>query len=761
MEKPDTASREAEVLRERLSALSGAILRINASLDVDSVLHEVVDSARALTGARYGAIVPTNDEGNLLDFVTSGFAPDQRRALMEWSEGPMLFRHLYSLAAPLRLLDLDGYVRSLGHAPLPLPYGTFLAMPMRHCGVRVGVFFLGEKEGAFTDEDEETLVLFASQAGTAVTNARRHGDERRTRADLEALVETSPVGVLVFDVTSGLLLRVNREARRIVSGLSVPGLTLAQLASVLTCRRGDGREVTLDHLGNAETLRSEEVELSAPDGRSLRTLISATPSLSQSGEALSMVVTMQDLAPLEELERARAEFLGMVSHELRAPLTAVKGSATTVLTASRSYEPAEIQQFFRIVDDAADRMDRLIGDLLDMGRIETGTLSVNAAPMAVEVLLDRARNVFLGGRGRHPVRVDLRPDLPRVAADERRIVQVLNNLMANAARHSPESASIRLAASRKDGFVEISVADSGEGVTEDQLKHLFRKQAGGRSGLGLAICKGLVEAHGGRIRAESGGPGLGTRIAFTLPQAMETGEKPVRDHPRPTGAAGTPILVVDDDPQTTRYVRDVLSKAGYAPFVTGDPEEVPDLLARLNPPLVLMDLMLPNTDGIELMLEVAGLADRAVIFISAYGRDETIARALEAGACDYIVKPFSPTELTARVRTALRGRARPEPFTLADLVIDYERRQITVAGREVPLTPTEYELLRALSASGDRVLTYDALLRRIWPHSDGGSELVRTFVKKLRAKLGDNPASPRYVVNVRGVGYRMASSDRP
>ena len=120
-----------------------------------------------------------------------------------------------------------------------------------------------------------------------------------------------------------------------------------------------------------------------------------------------MVVTMQDLAPLEELERQRAEFLGMVSHELRAPLTSIKGSTTTVLSASPGLDPGEVRQFVRIIDEQADHMRGLIDDLLDAGRIETGTLSVSSEPVEVVGLVEQARNTFLGGGGRHAVRLDL------------------------------------------------------------------------------------------------------------------------------------------------------------------------------------------------------------------------------------------------------------------------------------------------------------------------------------------------------------------
>ena len=304
-------------------------------------------------------------------------------------------------------------------------------------------------------------------------------------------------------------------------------------------------------------------------------------------------------------------------------------------------------------------------------------------------------------------------------ADRERIVQVLNNLLANAARHSPETAPIRIAAARDGVHVAISVSDEGSGVAPERLGQLFRKYVGDGapglgSGLGLAICKGLVEAHGGRIRAESAGAGQSARFTFTLPAAGAAGDD-TRPSQAPRGKTKPMrIFVVDDDPQTLRFVRDALADAGYAPLATGDHLGLSGIIRAEKPALVLLDLMLPGTDGIELMAQVPELADLPVIFISGYGRDETIARALEAGADDYIVKPFSPTELAARVRAALRRRSDPDPFVLGDLAIDYARRRVTVAGRAVALTATEYELLRVLSQGGDRVSTYDAIRRQIW-----------------------------------------------
>ena len=757
---------------DRISRLSAAILRISTSLDLATVLEEVVESARALTGARSGVITTIDERGAIEDFVTSGLPPEERRQMVEWPDGARLFAHLRDQPAPLRVADLRGYLRSLGLAPPPWSATTLQGTPMRYRGEHLGTFFLADKDDGegFTGEDEEILVLFASQAATAIANARTYRDVERARADLAALVETSPVGVAVFDAGTGHPVSFNREARRIVEGLRTPGCPPEQLLEVITCRHADGREVSLEELPlarqleGATTMGAEEVELSVPDGRSIRTLINVTPIRSEGGEVVSVVVTLQDLAPLDELERQRAEFLGMVSHELRAPLTSIKGSTATVLGAEPVPPQAEMLQFFRIIDGQADHMRGLIANLLDAGSIEAGTLTVAPEPSNVAALVDRARNTFLSGGGRHAVLIDLPPDLPRAMADRERIVQVLNNLLSNAARHAPAPSPIRVEAAYEGGYIALSVSDEGRGVPPDRLPHLFRKRAGlaGGTGLGLAICKGLVEAHGGRIRAASGGTDQGARFTFTLPVAGAATPEPAppSGRPRPPGERGekTRVLVVDDDPQTLRYVRDVLSEAGYAPLVTGDPDGLPSVIRAEKPRLVLLDLMLPGTDGIELMKRVPELADLPVIFISGYGRDETIAKALESGAADYIVKPFSPTELVARVQAAIRSRAAPETFVHGELAVDYGQRRVSVAGRAVPLTATEFELLRILSVNGGRVVTTEALLRQVWgSRSSSDTDRVRTVVKKLRAKLGDDAAKPTYIVTEYGVGYRMAT----
>ena len=285
--------------------------------------------------------------------------------------------------------------------------------------------------------------MFAAQAALVIANARTHREERQARADLETLVNTSPVGVVVFDARTGEMASVNREALRIVDGLRQDGQTPEALIGTVTCVRSDGREVSLlelplaEALSAGETVRAEEIALRVPGGRSVSVLLNATPIYSDDERLASCVVTLQDMTPLQEQERLRAEFLAMVSHELRTPLAAVKGSVDTLLEAAGDLDPVEAAQFHRIIRDQSGQMRHLIGDLLDVARIETGALAVAPEPSDLYALVEEAVSRFLAGGEMNPLQMELAEDLPMVMADRRRVIQVMGNLLSNAAGYSP------------------------------------------------------------------------------------------------------------------------------------------------------------------------------------------------------------------------------------------------------------------------------------------------------------------------------------
>ena len=393
MTQDDRLERENLALRERLSRLTEASLRINESLEFDTVLQGVLDSVRTLTGARYGVITMLGKDGMIQEFLSSGFSADEARHLWELPDGPALFDYLCTIDEPLRVRDFHSHVRSMGlpefQPPVDVGSGMpLMAAPIRNKGEVVGIFFVGDKEGGqeFSEEDEGTLVMFATQAAMVIVNARRYRDEQRARAHLETVIDTSLVGVVVFDARTGAPTSFNREVVRIVESLQGTTLATERILDVLTIRRANGSEISLEKLpvaqalGPGETVRAEEVVLTVPDGRSVTVLINATPIRAESGEIETFVVTLQDMTPLQETERLRAEFLGMVSHELRTPLTSVKGSVATLLDPTERLNQAEMRQFLQIIDAQTDRMRALVRDLLDLARIETGALRISPDP---------------------------------------------------------------------------------------------------------------------------------------------------------------------------------------------------------------------------------------------------------------------------------------------------------------------------------------------------------------------------------------------
>ena len=742
--------------------------------------------ARTLTEARYGAVLVFDSSGRIEDFITSGITPEELRCLEVRPQGLGLLGYLNDVQRPVRLRDISSHPRSAGFPENHPPMKTFLGAPIRRRGENLGNIYLTEKAGGreFTLQDEETLVMFASQAAVAIANARTYREERRAKDDLEALLALSPVGVLIFDGKTRDLVSLNPETRRIVRGYHAPGHTMSELLGVLTFRRPDGRVMKPEELPTERVIRTgkpvraDEIIIHLPDGQAVTTVVNAAPILSEQGEVVSVVATIQDMTPVEELERMRSEFLGMVSHELRTPLATIKGSAASVLADSSSLGAAEMRHFFRIIDEQADRMRNLIGNLLDVTRIEAGILSVTPEPVQAAEVIDQARETFLLGGAGNRIEVDIPGDLPRMAADVQRIVQVLTNLLSNASKNSPDASTITVTVSREGLSLLITVADEGRGVSPERLPHLFKKfsRTDGEegvpsieaTGLGLAICKGIVDAHGGRIWAESEGPGFGARFMFTIPSVEEAAEVSPNGSGRLTAGPGRTapgrlrILAVDDERQILRHVKTTLWNAGFAPIVTADPREVEHLIDAEKPRLILLDLAMPGVDGFALMRRISNITDAPVIFLSGHSEEQVVVRALEMGAADYIVKPFSPSEMVARINSALRKGAAPaqtgplQPYELGDLSIDYEQRLVSLGGRPVRLTATEYTLLAELSTQAGRVLTYDQLLRRVWGFDyEGTPRLLQTFVKTLRRKLGDDAKSPRYIFTEFRVGYRM------
>jgi two-component system response regulator MtrA len=220
------------------------------------------------------------------------------------------------------------------------------------------------------------------------------------------------------------------------------------------------------------------------------------------------------------------------------------------------------------------------------------------------------------------------------------------------------------------------------------------------------------------------------------------------------------ILVVDDDTAISEMIGIVLKGEGYEPQFAADGAEAIDLFRSMRPDLVLLDLMLPGIDGIQVCATIRAESGVPIIMLTAKGETTDVVKGLESGADDYVVKPFNPKELVARIRTRLRP-VLPETtdaVAIGDLTIDVQGHEVRRGGEKISLTPLEFQLLLALAVKPQQVFTREMLLEQVWGyHYKADTRLVNVHVQRLRAKVEHDPDNPQIVMTVRGVGYRAGA----
>lgn len=225
------------------------------------------------------------------------------------------------------------------------------------------------------------------------------------------------------------------------------------------------------------------------------------------------------------------------------------------------------------------------------------------------------------------------------------------------------------------------------------------------------------------------------------------------------------VLVVDDEPRIVRFVRAELESAGFRVLTAFNGIAAMDTVSSETPDLVVLDVIMPGLDGFDVLRRIRASSSVPVILLTARGSDADKVRGLDLGADDYLTKPFSPDELSARVRAVLRrtssGKEAPAArLQVGDLVVDYERRRVMVHGREVQMSRTEWQLLQQLALNAGKVMLHEDLLVRTWgPEYRDDVEYLRVWVSRLRRKIEDDPARPHYLRTVPGVGYMLADND--
>jgi two-component system KDP operon response regulator KdpE len=226
-------------------------------------------------------------------------------------------------------------------------------------------------------------------------------------------------------------------------------------------------------------------------------------------------------------------------------------------------------------------------------------------------------------------------------------------------------------------------------------------------------------------------------------------------------SANPQILVIDDEVQILRALRTILSQQNYRVLASGTGKEGLALAAAAQPDILILDLGLPDMSGVEVCKELREWTELPIIVLSAHDSEAEKVAALDAGADDYLTKPFGVDELLARVRVALRHRskaagAKASPLTVGALSIDLANHIVTRGGEMVKLTATEYKLLAYLASNAGRVLTHQSILNHVWGYAEGSQmEYLRVYIRQLRQKIEENPRSPQLIVTESGVGYRF------
>ena len=535
-------SRDGQESPGRLDDLVEACLRVSESLETDVVLQRVIDDARWLTNARYGVLLAYDASGEVENTITSGDTAGEFHDVKSPPQGKGLLGYLNEVQGPLRIADIGGHPKSVGFPEGHPPMRTFLGMPIRRDGVHIGNIYLSETENGeeFTPEDEDIIARFAAHAANAISNAREFEAVKRRKTDLQALVNIAPIGVIVFDAKTGRLLVANRECQRMVDDLQLPGGSFERLPEVASFQRADGREVSFSELPTSrvmqsgEIVRAEEIIVCLPSGRSVTTLVNAAPIYSDSGDIASIVVAMQDMTPYLDDEKLRSDFLGMVSQELRTPLSAIKGSIVALTDAVESMHSPEPLQLLKIIDHQAELMRTQVNSLIDLSRINAGTLQLSLENTEVSQLVAGAVDEFRRNHAGQTIDARIPSGLPHILADKQRVDRVLRDLFAHSFRYSTEAATITVSADWQDSQVAISVSTVGECEHSTQPPELFERLRAVRlgegqesmeeGGLALSIAKGIVDAHGGRFRVVRSDDEHGVTFTLTIPVA-ETGSE--------------------------------------------------------------------------------------------------------------------------------------------------------------------------------------------------------------------------------------------
>jgi PAS domain S-box-containing protein len=485
---------------------------------------------------------------------------------------------------------------------------------------------------------------------------RQHRSIRRLNEQSDLILNTVAEGIYGLDA-EGRTRFVNEAAAR-MTGHDPRALLGRRPHDLVHHTKDDGSRYPAEECPALKAITSGEPQhvdgelYWRSDGTSFPVEFTAVPTV-EDGRVTGAVVTFRDVTERLEVQRLKDEFTSLVSHELRTPLSSIRGALGLIASGVMGDLSERGKRMVEIAASNSDRLVRLINDLLDMERMESGLATLQKRRTSTAPLVRQAVDGIRPMADEAGVGLEASPAEFPVVADPDRIVQALTNLLSNAIKFSPPKASVTVSVERSRDDVVIRVRDRGRGIPQDKLDSIFERfhqvdssdsREKGGTGLGLAICRSIVEQHGGRIWAEST-PGAGAVFSFTLPVSASAVEG---------DGHGATILVCDDDPEIVEGVSEMLRRGGYRTIGAGSGEEAVERALAERPNAILLDLVMGGVDGwqtLSLLKERPETRDIPVVAVSGVARDDGGEH--KARFVDWVDKPVDEAVLLRALRRAL------------------------------------------------------------------------------------------------------------
>jgi signal transduction histidine kinase len=522
--------------RDYLLEISRAI---TAQLDLSAVLRLVLEAAVEMVSGQAGLIALREGDGGFAVHANLGLPEPVLNLLSPlWADLPE------ESEAGWRTVEMERRL-TLASAAAGIPLRQVVAFPLSSGEATVGAIYVFRRWGGrFSANDRQMLASFADQAAIAVHNAQLYEQVSREKRRLDAIIEYSADGVMILDDAHRIQVfnralaaltgwsaaeAIGREHDEVIRWAHIDNgidLAAAEAGGWPLAHRTGRHERERDLRGEAQTLYVEG-DLRRRDGGAVSVGVTYAPLLSRSGQLVNIIVDVHDITRFREAEELKSTFVSVISHELKTPVSLIKGYAGTLRREDASWDKATLQESLAVIEEESDRLNELIDNLLDASRLQAGALPLRREDVGLDALSRRVVEKFRSQAQKHQLEVEFPPDFSIVQGDEARLEQVLSNLLTNALKYSPAGGTIQVSGRDLVDEVIVTVSDEGIGIAPAEQTRIFdafyrvddaptRRTQG--TGLGLYLAKAVIEAHGGHIWVESE-PGHGTAFSFSLPKS--------------------------------------------------------------------------------------------------------------------------------------------------------------------------------------------------------------------------------------------------